>query len=208
MAPQNTGMELFRAVHISGFARQAFDFYATPDWVTACLLRHMALRGPVWEPCCGDGAIAKILQAQQIKVQASDLEDRGYGTSGLDFFAATAFPRGCTAMITNPPYGDGGASQRASNASAGMLRFIRHALDLNAAANGQLALLVRYQWTAGKKAAALLSDGTLDKLLVLTRRIRWFDMGAQTNSGQHHHAWIIFDAARDRTKPASILFDQ
>jgi hypothetical protein len=30
---------------------------------------------------------------------------------------------------------------------------------------------------------------------VLTRRIRWFDMGAQNNAGQHHHAWIVFDQA-------------
>ena len=201
-------MDLFRPIHISGYARQAHDFYPTPAWVTACLLRHMVPRGKVWEPCCGDGAIAEVIAAGQQQVYASDLEDRGYGTPGIDFFGCAAFPAGCKALITNPPYGDGGASRKATNASAGMLRFVRHALDLNAAAEGQTALLVRYQWTAGRRAAALLSDGTLEKILVLTKRIRWFDMGAATNAGQHHHAWLIFDATRDRAKPAAIAFDQ
>ena len=149
-------MELFRPVHISGYAREAHDFYPTPDWVTACLLRHVRLRGQVWEPCCGDGAIARMLQAHQYPVVASDAEDRGFGTAGVDVFACDAFPPGCGALVTNPPYGDGGASRKATNASSGMLRFVRHALDLSMAANGQLALLVRFQWMAGKRAAAML----------------------------------------------------
>ena len=111
-------------------------------------------------------------------------------------------------MVTNPPYGDGGTSRKARNASTSMLRFVRHALDLSMAANGQLALLVRYQWIAGRRAAELLQNGTLDSVLVLTRRIRWFDMGDKTNNGQHHHAWIVFDAMRDRSQPAKIVFDQ
>ena len=201
-------MELFRPVHISGYAREAHDFYPTSDWVTACLLRHVRLRGQVWEPCCGDGAIARMLQAHQYPVVASDAEDRGFGMPGIDFFTCDRYPPDCGAMVTNPPYGDGGASRKATNASSGMLRFVRHALDLSMAANGQLALLVRFQWMAGKRAAAMLGEGTLDSVLVLTRRIRWFEMGNKTNAGQHHHAWIVFDAARDRSQPARIVFDQ
>ena len=197
-----------RPIHISGYARQAHDFYATPPWVTACLLRHVSLRGQVWEPCCGDGAIAQLLQQHHYGVVASDIADRGYGTTGVDFFQSAAYPPGCGALVTNPPYGDGGESRRPSNASHAMLRFLRHALDLSNAANGQLALLARFQWMAGKRAAALLSEGTLDTVLVLTRRIKWFDAGALTNTGQHHHAWIIFDAARDRSLPPRIVFDQ
>jgi hypothetical protein len=47
-----------RAVHISGHAREARDFYATPAWVTEALLKHVTFRDKVWEPCCGTGAIA------------------------------------------------------------------------------------------------------------------------------------------------------
>ena len=201
-------MDQFRPVHISGYAREAQDYYPTPSWVTTCLLRHVSFRGRVWEPCCGDGAIATVLAAHPYLVTASDLESRGFGTSGIDFFTCDAYPPGCGGMVTNPPYGDGGASRTASNASSGMLRFVRHALDLTVKANGQLALLVRFQWMAGKRAAAMLQEGTLDQVVVLTRRIRWFDMGEKTNAGQHHHAWIVFDAQRDRGQPARITFDQ
>jgi len=80
-------MDPFRTVHISGYAREAHDFYPTPDWVTACLRRHVRLHGLVWEPCCGDGAIARVLQAHHYPVVASDAEDRGFGTPGVDVFA-------------------------------------------------------------------------------------------------------------------------
>jgi hypothetical protein len=196
----------FRPIHISGYDREANDFYATPDWVTKCLLQNVELRGPVWEPCCGDGSIARAIEADDLDVVATDLADYGFGRAGVDFFACDAFPTGCRTLVTNPPYGDGGPRRSASNASLAMLRFVRHALDLTAKAQGQLALLVRFQWIAGKRAAELLSSGPLDAVIALTRRIRWFDMGELTNSGQHHHAWIVFDFQRDqRTRPALVF---
>src|SRR5665213_1320025 len=137
-----------RAIHISGYDRQAEDFYSTPDWVTQCLLRKTALRGPVWEPCCGDGGIARVLGGAGQGVVATDLADYGYGRAGIDFFGCREFPPGCRTLVTNPPYGDGGPVRRATNLSLAMLRFIRHALDLTARADGQLALLVRFQWIA------------------------------------------------------------
>lgn len=81
-----------RPVHISGYARQEHDFHPTPDWVTDCLLRHVAFRGPVWEPCCGNGAIARVVAAHGHEVIATDLEDHGFGRSGVDFYACRAFP--------------------------------------------------------------------------------------------------------------------
>lgn len=203
-------MNQSRPVHISGYARVSQDYYPTPAWVTTCLLRHVSFRGRVWEPCCGDGAIATELAAHQYLVTASDLEDRGFGTPGIDFFTCDAYPPGCGAMVTNPPYdgGGGGAAHKTSSTSSGMLQFVRHALDLTIANKGQLALLVRFQWMAGKRAAALLQDGTLDQVVVLTRRIQWFDNGEKTNIAQHHHAWVVFDAQRDRRQSARITFDQ
>jgi methylase of polypeptide subunit release factors len=51
-----------RPIHISGYDRKVHDLYATPDWVTEALLRHVQFRGRVWEPCCGTGAITTVLQ--------------------------------------------------------------------------------------------------------------------------------------------------
>ena len=198
----------FRPIHISGFARRQNDFYSTPAWVTECLLRHVALRGPVWEPCCGDGAIARIVGDRGHHVVATDLAEYGFGRSGVDFFACREMPEGCRALVTNPPYGNGATQPATGGASAAMLRFLRHALDLTERAEGQLALLVRFQWIAGKKASTLISSGPFDSVIALTRRIRWFDMGEATNAGQHHHAWIVFDYRRDAAAPPAILFAQ
>ncbi len=196
----------FRAIHISGHDREPNDFYPTPDWVTQALLKHVKLRGPVWEPCCGDGAMARVLERNRHKVVATDLVDRGFGRGGVDFFECTSFPAGCRSMVTNPPYGDGGHAGPAERSSLGLQDFVRHALDLTARASGQLALLVRFQWLAGKKAAALISSGPLSHVVVLTKRIQWFNMGEHTKTGQHHHAWLFWDCRHGRLLPPSMLF--
>jgi hypothetical protein len=119
----------FRPIHISGYNREVHDFYPTPDWVTAALLKQVTLHDAVWEPCCGDGAMARVLERAGHKVVATDLVDRGFGRGGVDFFACTAFPAGCRAMVTNPPYGDGGEMVRANNASLNFQRFVRHGFN-------------------------------------------------------------------------------
>ena len=196
----------FRAIHISGHDRQSNDFYPTPDWVTQALLKHVTLRGPVWEPCCGNGAMARVLERAGQKVVATDLIDRGFGRGGIDFYNCTSFPAGCRAMVTNPPYGDGGEKGRSTDDRRGLQDFVRHALDLALRANGQLALLVRFQWLAGKRAAALISSGPLSCVVVLTKRIQWFDMGERTTTGQHHHAWLFWDCSHGRLLRPSLVF--
>ena len=176
-------MNEFRPIHISGYDRTDHDFYPTPAWVTEALLKHVTLRGPVWEACCGDGAIARVIENRGHQVVATDLVDHGFGEPGIDFFACQEFPQGCSAMVTNPPYSDGGIRQAGTSVSRGMLRFVRHALTLTERANGQLALLVRFQWMAGQRASDLITSGPLDQVLTLTRRIRWFDMGERPTTG-------------------------
>ena len=69
-----------RPIHISGYDREVHDFYATPDWVTEALLRHVRFRGRVWEPCCGTGAITTVLQRHGYDVTSTDIADYGFGT--------------------------------------------------------------------------------------------------------------------------------
>ncbi len=195
-----------RMIHYSGYLREARDFYATPAWVTERLLDHIRLRGTVWEPCCGDGAMARVLQARGYAVVASDIADRGFGTPGMDFLTATAFPAGCGAMVTNPPYGEADAMAGKPRSSSAMQRFLRHALALTKAADGQLALLVRLQWIAGQRAAAIMSAAPFAKVIVLRERITWFDRGAETKRAQHHHAWVVFDHHHPPGTPPAMLY--
>ncbi len=195
-----------RPIHISGYDRQENDFYPTPVWVTEALLNSVTLRGPVWEPCCGNGEMARAIETRGHLVVASDIADRGFGQTGVDFLQCQAFAPGCQSMVTNPPYGDGGGSLKGVQVPGALLHFVRQAIRLTERADGQLALLVRFQWLAGKKAANLISSGPLSKVIVLRRRIRWFDMGPLTNHGQHHHAWLFWDCRHERGRPPEMLF--
>jgi hypothetical protein len=112
------------------------DYYPTPDWVTQTLLRNVPLAGPVWEPCCGDGAIARVLQGDGNQVIPTDLVDRGFGRGGVDFYAQKAFPPDCRSMVTNPPYGDGGDWSYKRTSPKALPNFVRHALELTERANG------------------------------------------------------------------------
>ncbi len=166
-----------RAIHNSGFERKGRDFYATPSRVTEALLRHVKFRGPVWEPCCGDGAMSKVLSAHGHEVVSTDIVDRGFGTPGVDFLACREVPGNCRSIVTNPPYGDTGSQIGQSKSSVAMLGFLQHAMTLTDSVQGQLALLVRLQWIAGKRAADMMSAGPFSAVIVLTKRIQWFDMG-------------------------------
>jgi hypothetical protein len=195
-----------RAIHISGYERNGRDFYATPDWVTQALLQHVHFRGPIWEPCCGDGAMSKVLQAQKYKVVSTDITERGFGTAGVDFLACRKVPAGCRAIVTNPPYGDTGSHVGQAKSSVAMLAFMRHALHLTASVQGQLALLVRLNWLAGKRAAQMMTAAPFAATIILNRRIQWFDMGAETKTAQHHHAWVVFDHAHPAGAPPALLY--
>ncbi len=195
-----------RAIHNSGFERKGRDFYATPSRVTEALLRHVKFRGPVWEPCCGDGAMSKVLSAHGHEVVSTDIVDRGFGTPGVDFLACREVPGNCRSIVTNPPYGDTGSQIGQSKSSVAMLGFLQHAMTLTDSVQGQLALLVRLQWIAGKRAADMMSAGPFSAVIVLTKRIQWFDMGEKTNTAQHHHAWVVFDHEHPAGQPPAMLF--
>ncbi len=80
-APQ-TGIA--RPIHISGYDRQLRDFYATPDWVTEALLRHVQFRGRVWEPCCGTGAVSPRFTASRARPGKvlKNITDKSYTRRG------------------------------------------------------------------------------------------------------------------------------
>lgn len=91
-------------------ARREDDFYPTPWEPTDALLDAekdvLAFYPRIWEPACGDGAMARQMQAHGFKVWSSDLIDRGFGDAHFDFlnFKGQRAPKEYTAIITNPPF--------------------------------------------------------------------------------------------------------
>lgn len=79
------------------------DYYPTPPDVTESLMRFLNLpRMKIWEPACGCGAMSKVMSTHGHFVTSTDLIDRGYGESGVNFL--TAAPMTTHAIITNPPF--------------------------------------------------------------------------------------------------------
>jgi hypothetical protein len=100
------------------FAERRLDLYETPAIAIEALLRVETLPLTVWEPAAGRGAIVNVLRGHGHTVIASDVIDYGFPLDFVaDFLTTVLPPKGCGAIITNPPY------QLATE-------FTRHALDL------------------------------------------------------------------------------
>ncbi len=104
-----------KAVAIMGGGDQANrvndDFYPKPIECTRALMDflhdecsfHFYDKLTIWEPACGDGAMSEVIKTYGHKVISSDLQDRGYGVTGLDFINHSE-TYDCDAIITNPPF--------------------------------------------------------------------------------------------------------
>jgi hypothetical protein len=83
------------------------DLYETPPVAVHALLRVENVPAVIWEPCCGPGAITRVLRASGRRVIASDLVDyqsQDQDFAGWDFLMQQSAPPGVQAIVTNPPY--------------------------------------------------------------------------------------------------------
>lgn len=82
--------------------RQSEDFYATEPKAAKLLLQLESFSTNIWECACGDGSLSKVFENAGYNVRSTDLYDRGYGESGIDFLKVKTQWYGD--IITNPPY--------------------------------------------------------------------------------------------------------
>lgn len=82
--------------------REENDFYATEPKALELLCDLETFSPTVWECACGQGHLSEVLKSRGYKVISSDLIDRGYGYSDVDFLQSTKQFDGD--IITNPPY--------------------------------------------------------------------------------------------------------
>ena len=83
--------------------REENDFYATHPDAVLDLLSLEKFNSCIWEPCCGQGHISKVLESSGYKVMSTDLINRGYGIPGIDILGVSK-PVHDIDIITNPPY--------------------------------------------------------------------------------------------------------
>lgn len=87
--------------------RESNDFYATDPHCLEIFLDKInkdgiELHKNIWECACGAGHLSEVLKSQEYDVKSTDLIDRGYGNSGVDFLLFEGEWHGD--LLTNPPY--------------------------------------------------------------------------------------------------------
>lgn len=159
--------------------REKDDFYPTPPEGTRALLEVESFSGPIWEPACGDGAIANVLSAAGYDVVATDLVERGHGTPRVDFLMEhrALAPN----IVTNPPF------KLAAP-------FMRKALEL---AEGKIAILLRLACLEGSERGEIFDSTPLARVWVFRKRLTM--MRGEVKDGQTGgmvaFAWFVWDRA-------------
>jgi hypothetical protein len=88
--------------------RQEHDYYATHpqavrDFLEALDRDGVELNKYIWECACGEGYMAEVFKDNGYNVYATDLINRGYGISDVDFLTTYEYPNGYD-IFTNPPF--------------------------------------------------------------------------------------------------------
>jgi len=150
--------------------RKPADLYPTPVDGTESIIEVLkAMKRPdgtpiktIWEPACGDGRLARVLEWHGFTVISTDLREYpGYGYGGLDFLTETPGAKWgwdmpeIDAIVSNPPF---------SLAE----EFIRRALTFTP---NVVMLLKQTFWNVGGRSKGLWVDHTPDLELKLTWRL-------------------------------------
>jgi len=173
----NTENRLKRARSLVGTStgRPENDFYPTPPEATLGLLSRETFTGTIWEPACGDGAISNLLIEKGHQVFSSDLIDRGYGDTGIDFLTSD---KKFDNIITNPPY-------------TLAQQFVEHSLSLT---TGKVAMLCKLAFLEGGKRKTMFENTPLASVHVFSKRLTMTRNGIKMkNSGMIAFAWFVWD---------------
>jgi len=143
-------------------AERGLELYETPPEATLALIKHERLPYRIWEPCCGPGAIARILVDAGHMVMATDIMDYGTEdqTGEVDFLTTTRCP--ANAIVTNPPY---------MHAE----KFVRHALKLCP----HVCMLLRFAFFESERRTSILENAGLKTVYLFRKRLPFM----------HRHGW-------------------
>lgn len=176
--------------------RRADDFYPTgqPEAIRALLAADGARirrSGTVWEPAVGAGDLAREIAAFGLKVEGSDIVDRGWPGTRIESFLDAGVSRG-RAIITNPPYD-------LINCRDGQGRWLRHTLNLPGW--DYCAYLLSWDWPAARK------DGFGDMLdahpFSWCYLMRWKLDFTGDRSPPQRNAWFVWDKCNPRAPHGS-----
>jgi len=142
------------------------NFVQTPKIITEMLLQNEKFEGVILEPCCGKGAISKVLLENNCKVVSQDKIDYGFGEIKDLWDINEKYDN----IITNPPF-------------SSKVKMVKHLLQFT---NNKLVLL----WYVKNIGNVLESKNSkhLKTIYIINQRIDW----KETKLGWLF-AWYIWD---------------
>lgn len=152
------------------------DFYPTPPWATHALIENEHFSGDIWECACGDGAMSDVLSKTGNTVISSDLYDREFGESGVDFLNQD---RSVSNIVTNPPFHSAEP-------------FVSAALG---SSTKKFAFLLRLAFLeGGGRQRNIFSKTAPSRVWVFSERITFYPKNAvRKGSGTTAYAWFVWD---------------
>ena len=162
--------------HNANNDREENDFYPTPDNATQSLLDRQKFDGNIWECACGNGAMSKLMINNGYDVYSSDLIDRGYGETEIDFLQST---KQVDNIVTNPPF----------NLAT---EFTTHAFTL---ARKKVVMLSKISYLEGiKRREQIFNKKKLEKVLIFSRRVPFKkESSNKLAGGLMAFGWFIYD---------------
>ena len=151
----------------SNFERREADFYPTPQAAVVPLIPYLRGIRRFAEPCAGDGALVRHLEAFGLRCVYSGDVRTGQDALAVDHFG------GADAIITNPPYS----------------RDLMHRLIAHFQRIAPTWLLLDSDWTSTRQAAPFLPSCSD---IVAIGRVKWIE--GSKHAGKDDHAWCRFDA--------------
>jgi hypothetical protein len=158
--------------------REKDDFYPTWPGATAALLAVEKFDGAIWECAAGEGDMSRVLSDAGYDVISTDLIERGFGQSRIDFLMEWT-PRAPN-IVTNPPFG--------------LAReFVDKALELTA---GKVAMFLRLAFLEGQGRGEWLPTTPLARVYIMSRRVP-MQRGRISEAGDGHgviaFAWFVWE---------------
>lgn len=189
------------------YERRDADLYPTPSWVTDALCEHFPVDGLCcWEPACGEGDMARALQANGAAIIATDANVFGYAGQILQHDFTEGWPADpffahakIDMLVTNPPYG-----LRSKLAES----FVERSIEMIEAGRiTSAAMLLPVDFDSAKGRVRLFRDCRhFAAKVVLIRRIKWFEDPNCKSSPSASHAWFVWSRSDAAGAPARVLY--
>lgn len=161
--------------------RETNDYYATDPKAAQFLISLGLLEKDtqIWECACGEGHLSKVFEENGYSVLSTDLINRGYGVSGVDFLDCTDTYDGN--IVTNPPY-------------KYALDFVEKAISLVPEGN-IVAMFLRLTFLEGKRRGEFFTNNPPKVIYVTRSRIKCAKNADFASGGGSAvaYAWYIWE---------------